>query len=231
MKRAKSKSIKRQILLVDDHPMTRQGLSTTIRGETDLDVCGEAEDARQAMEMVKTARPDLLLLDISMPGKNGLEIIKDLRVMHPDVPVLVVSMHDESLYAERVLRAGAGGYINKQQRPAVLIKAIREVLAGRTYVSHKMSEKILKLFSGRSVATTSPLEILKDREFEVIRHIGQGSSTAEIAKRLNLSAKTVAVHYANIRRKLQVGTYSDLIRLAVRLQEGQNLSQERRREQ
>jgi DNA-binding NarL/FixJ family response regulator len=224
MKFKDSKKPAKKILIVDDHPMVREGLRGTIKGEPDLEICGEAENASQALEALKTTKPDLVLMDISLPGKSGLELIKDLKVMHPGLPVLVLSMHDESLYAERVLRAGAGGYITKQQRPEVLIAAIREVLAGHTYVSNQLSEKILKLFSRREVVTTSPLEILTDREFEIFQLIGEGESTSQIAKHLHISPKTVAVHYANIRRKLKLETYSDLIRLAVRLEEARNLT-------
>ncbi len=225
MKTRDIKETTKKILIVDDHPMMREGLRGTIGNEPDLEICGEAENANQAIEAVKTLTPDLILMDITLPGKSGLELIKDLRVSHPHVPILVLSMHDESLYAERVLRAGAEGYITKQQRPKVLISAIRQVLAGRTYVSEHVSEKILKLFSGRQVTTTSPLEQLTDREFEVFQLIGEGKATAEIAKQLHLSPKTVAVHYANMRRKLKLGTYPDLIRLAVRLEEARNLTQ------
>ena len=201
-------------------PMTRKGLRATHLERTRSNRLRGSRDAPQAMEAIKSLNPDLVLMDLTLPGKSGLELIKDLKVMHPKTPILVLSMHDETLYAERVLRAGAGGYINKQQRPEVLLAAIRDVLVGRTYVSQQLSEKILKQFSGRPVAPTSPLEILTDREFEVFRLVGEGETTVQIAKRLSLSAKTVAVHYANIRRKLQIGTYSDLIRFAVRLEEG-----------
>ncbi len=218
----------RNILIVDDHPMMRQGLRTMIAGEPDLAICGEAENAYQAMELLQTLKPDLVLLDITLPGKSGLELIKDIKVMYPALPMLILSMHDESLYAERVLRAGAGGYITKQQRPEALISAIRQVLAGRTYVSEEVSEKILKHVSGRPAATSSPLEVLTDREFEIFQLIGEGEGTAQIAKQLHLSPKTVAVHYANIRRKLKLATYADLIRFAVRLEEARNLPREER---
>ena len=213
----------RKILIVDDHPLVREGLRSTITGEPDLEISGEAESAAQAMESLKARLPDLVLMDITLPGKSGLELIKDVKALYPQLPILILSMHDESLYAERALRAGAGGYITKGQRPIELISAIRQVLAGRTYVSEKVSEKILKLFSGRQVTATSPLEMLTDREFEVFQLIGEGKATAEIATQLRLSPKTVAVHYANMRRKLKLSTYPDLIRLAVRLEETRNL--------
>ena len=214
----------KRIMIVDDHPMMREGLRGTIKGEPDLEICCEAADARQTIEALKKSVPDLVLMDITLPGKSGLELIKDIRVTHPNLPILVLSMHDESLYAERAIRAGAGGYITKQQSPAELLSAIRQVMSGQTYVSRQLSEKILKLYSGRQVATTSPLEMLTDREFEVFHLIGEGKTTAQIAPHLHLSPKTVAVHYANIRRKLKLETYSDLIRFAVRMQESQNLA-------
>jgi len=223
MKTSKQATAPKKILIVDDHPMLREGLRGMLKGEPDLRICAEAESAHQAMELLKTLAPDLVLLDITLPGKSGLELIKDIKVMYPLLPMLVLSMHDESLYAERVLRAGAGGYITKQQRPEALISAMRQVLAGRTYVSDQISEKILKRMSGRPVMTTSPLEVLTDREFEIFQLIGEGDTTAQIAKNLHLSPKTVAVHYANIRRKLKLATYPDLIRYAVRLEEARNL--------
>src|SRR5215813_4454577 len=164
MKRA----AKKRILIVDDHPMMRQGLAQLIDNEADLSVCGEADTAGQAFTAVGAQRPDLVIADISLPDKNGLELIKDLQAIHADLPVLVVSMHDESLYAERVLRAGARGYIMKQEGGKKLMEGIRQVLGGQIYVSEKMSAKILEIFSGkRAHATDSPLEQLSDREFEV----------------------------------------------------------------
>jgi len=226
MKVGKPTVAPKKILIVDDHPMMREGLRGMIKGEPDLEICAEAENAYQALDLIPASQPDLVLMDITMPGKSGLELIKDIKVMFPALPVLVLSMHDESLYAERVLRAGAGGYVTKQQHPEALIAAIRQVLGGRTSVSSAMSEKILQRFSGRPVATTSPLEVLTDREFEIFQLIGEGESTAQIAKKLHLSPKTVAVHYANIRRKLKLASYPDLIRFAVRLEEARNLHQD-----
>ena len=223
MKTKESPVSRRRILIIDDHPLVREGLRSTITGETDLEIGGEAEDAAQAMQALSVTLPDLILMDITLPGKSGLELTKDIKALYPHVPILILSMHDESLYAERALRAGAGGYITKGQRPVDLVTAIRQVLAGRTFVSEKVSEKILKRFSGRHVASTSPLEMLTDREFEVFQLIGEGKSTGAIATQLRLSPKTVAVHYANMRRKLNVETYPDLIRLAVRLEETRNL--------
>ena len=208
---------KKRILIVDDHPMMRQGLAQLIGSELDLTVCCEAENAAQALEIVVKAKPDLVLADISLPGKNGLELIKDLQAMRPGLAVLVISMHDESLYAERVLRAGGRGYIMKQEGGKKLMLAIRQVLNGQVYVSEKMSAKILEIFSGRrSESGASGVGNLTDREFEVFQLIGLGRSTRDIASQLHLSTKTVEVHRVNIKAKLKIATAPELIRHAVR---------------
>ncbi len=216
---------KRSILVVDDHPMMRQGLSQLINNEPDLTVCCEAGTAEQALEFVTKSKPDLVLADISLPGKSGLELIKDLQALEPELPVLVISMHDESLYAERVLRAGARGYIMKQEGGKKLMQAIRQVLGGQVYVSEKMSAKILEIFSGRRPQSSSPVGNLTDREFEVFQLIGQGRSTRDIAQQLHLSVKTVEVHRVNIKSKLKLATATELIRYAVRWVELQGSDQ------
>jgi DNA-binding NarL/FixJ family response regulator len=213
---------KKRILIVDDHPMMRQGLAQLITSEPDLMVCCEADTAAQALDLAAAQKPDLALVDISLPDKNGLELIKDIHVLCPKVLILVVSMHDESLYAERVLRAGARGYIMKQEGGKKLVEAIRQVLSGHIYVSDKMSAHILEIFSGRrSENAGSSVERLSDREFEVFQLIGEGKGTREIADHLHLSVKTVEVHRANIKEKLKVNTATDLIRYAVRWSEAQ----------
>jgi len=212
----------RRILIVDDHPMMRQGLAQLINNEPDLTVACEADTAGQALDQAVATRPDLVLLDISLPDKNGLELIKDICVLCPEVLVLVVSMHDETLYAERVLRAGARGYIMKQEGGKKLMEAIRQVLSGRIYVSDKMSAKILEIFSGRRAEIAgSSVERLSDREFEVFQLIGEGKGTRDIAGHLHLSVKTVEVHRANIKEKLKLKTATDLVRYAVRWAEAQ----------
>jgi DNA-binding NarL/FixJ family response regulator len=218
MKRGK----KKRILIVDDHPMMRQGLAQLIDNESDLNVCGEADTAGEALTAVSAQKPDLVIADISLPDRNGLELIKDIQAMYSGLPVLVVSMHDESLYAERVLRAGGRGYIMKQEGGKKLMEAIRQVLGGQIYVSEKMSAKILELFSGRRSQTTgSPLEQLSDREFEVFQLIGEGKATREIAEHLHLSVKTVEVHRANIRKKLKLASGTDVVHQAIRWVESQ----------
>jgi DNA-binding NarL/FixJ family response regulator len=217
------KTAKKTVLIVDDHPMMRQGLSQLINNEPDLQASGEAEGAQQALEFMRNSVPNLVMVDISLPDKHGLELIKDIQVLHPGIPVLVVSMHDESLYAERVLRAGGRGYIMKQEGGKKMVEAIRTVLSGQIYVSEKMSARILEIFSGRrSEASRSPVENLTDREFEILQLIGQGKGTRQIAEQLHLSVKTVEVHRVNIKTKLKVNSASELIRFAVRWVETQN---------
>jgi DNA-binding NarL/FixJ family response regulator len=214
---AKNKIIPKRLLIVDDHPMMRTGLAQLIDNEADLRVGAEAENARQALDIALGQTLDLILLDISLPDKNGLELIKDIRALKPGLPILVVSMHDESLYAERVLRAGGRGYIMKQEGGKKLLHAIRQVLSGQIYVSEKMAAGILESFSGRHAETlVSPVHHLSDREFEVFQLIGQGESTREIAAHLHLSAKTIEVHRLNIKKKLKLRTATDLVRHAVR---------------
>ena len=215
MKKPHAAPVRKRILIVDDHPMMRQGLAQLIEAEADLSVCGESETAGSAFESIAALKPDLVLVDISLPDKSGLELIKDFQSVQPGLPVLVISMHDESLYAERVLRAGGRGYIMKQEGGKRLMQAIRQVLGGQIYVSEKMSASILEIFSGRRPeAESSPVGKLTDREFEVFQLIGQGRSTKEIATQLRLSAKTVEVHRINIKQKLQLKSASELIHYA-----------------
>ena len=219
----KTVQTKKRVLIVDDHPMMREGLAQLLEHEPDLAVCGQADNSAQALSSVTTSRPDLALVDISLPDKNGLELIKDLQALQPGLPILVVSMHDETIYAERVLRAGGRGYIMKQEGGKKLMQAIRQILSGQIYVSEKMSAKILEIFSGhRPEAGHSLVERLSDREFEVFQLIGQGKATREIAGRLHLSVKTVEVHRANMKKKLELATGADLVRYAIRWTDAQN---------
>ncbi len=205
----------KRIFVVDDHPMMREGLRSVINCEPDLIICGEADSARKAIAQIENASPDLALVDITLPDKSGLELVKDLRALCPDLLILAISMHDESLYVERMLRAGAKGYINKHQPPGELLKAIRKVLGGHLYMSPEISETFLRRFSNGASPNHSPLEMLTDREFEIFQLLGKGKSGKEISMQLCLSDKTVAVHNANIRRKLRLKTTAQLIRLAV----------------
>ena len=203
-------------MIVDDHPMMRTGLAQLIDNEPDLKVCAEADTAGQALEFVTSQKLDLVILDISLPDKNGLEVIKDIHAQKPDMPILIVSMHDEALYAERVLRAGARGYVMKQEGGKKLMNAIRQVLIGQIAVSEKMSARILEAFSGQRTKAATTVDRLSDREFEVFQLIGQGKGTREIAQHLRLSVKTVEVHRANIKHKLDLKTGNDLVRHAIR---------------
>jgi DNA-binding NarL/FixJ family response regulator len=214
---AKGKSSGKRLFIVDDHPMMRTGLAQLIDNEPDLKICGEAGNAREAYDAVTAQKPDLVLLDISLPDKNGLELIKDLLTLQPGLPILVISMHDELLYAERVLRAGGRGYIMKQEGGKKMLQAIRQVLSGQICVSEKMSARILEAFSGRlAEAAVSPVQLLSDREFEVFQWIGRGRGTREIAQQLRLSVKTVEVHRANIKKKLKLETANELAHYAFR---------------
>ena len=214
VKSAKTPS-KKQILIVDDHPMMREGLRQLIEREPDLEICGEAEDAVMALDLAESQKPDIAVVDITLRSSNGLELIKDLHIRAPKTAVLVLSMHDESLYAERVLRAGGRGYIMKQEGGKKIVDAIRRVLSGSVYVSESVSARILDTFSGRS-ENKSAVETLTDREFEVFQLIAQGLSTSEMAEKLHVSVKTIEVHRVNIKAKLNIATAQELIRFAVR---------------
>lgn len=222
---AKTKTTTKRILIVDDHPMMRTGLAQLINNEPDLKVTAEADNAGQAINLVTKHKFDLALLDISLPDKNGLELIKDIRALHPDLPLLVVSMHDELIYASRVLRAGGRGYIMKQEGGQKFLHAIRQVLAGKIFVSEKMSTRILENFSGHPTTdASSPVQQLSDREFQVFQLIGHGVGTRAIAEQLHLSVKTVEVHRANIKEKLGLKTATELVRFAVRWVDSQGQS-------
>jgi DNA-binding NarL/FixJ family response regulator len=210
-----------KVLIVDDHTVMREGLRTLISCEHDLTVCGEAETATQALDAVTNLKPDLVLADITLPGRSGIELIKDIRALQPAVLILVISIHDELLYAERVLRAGARGYIMKQESGPRMIQAIRQVLAGRIYLSDKISARILENVAGKR-PKASPIERLSDREFEVFQLIGRGKSTAQIAQELHLSTKTVEAHRARVKEKLDLRTMPELISFASRWVETQD---------
>jgi len=206
----------KSVLLVDDHPVMRLGLAALIRAEPDLEVWGEAGTGAEAMELCQKGLPDLVILDLTLPDRNGLELIKDLRSFHPDLTFLVVSMHDEMMYAERVLRAGAKGYIMKEEAPEKLVSAIRQILKGEVFLSSNVASRILKRFAESGAKATSPIERLTDRELEVFQLIGQGKGSREIAGQLNISVRTVDAHRAHIKEKLAFRDATELVHQAVR---------------
>lgn len=209
-------------MIVDDHPMMRDGLRLLLANEADLEVVGEADDANLALEEAEKLKPDIAIVDITLRSSNGLDLIKDLQIRSPKTAVLVLSMHDESLYAERVLRAGGRGYIMKQEGGKRIIEGVRQVLNGHTYVSSAVSARILDSISGHAHRNEhSAIELLTDREFEVFQLIGLGLSTKEMADKLHVSVKTIEVHRVNIKEKLKIPTAPELLRYAVRWLEAQ----------
>jgi DNA-binding NarL/FixJ family response regulator len=207
---------KKTVFVVDDHPLLRQGLAMLINREPDLMVGGEAEDAPAAMKAIAAAKPDILIADISLNGPDGLDLLKNLRMLYPDLPVLILSMHDESIYAERALRARANGYIMKQEATEKVLVAVRRILDGEIYLSNRMANKLLQQYmSGQTVETDSRLAALSDRELEVFRLIGEGLGTRQIAEALHLSMKTVESYQAHLKEKLSLRTGRELMQHAI----------------
>jgi DNA-binding NarL/FixJ family response regulator len=207
---------KRRILVVDDHPIVRQGLALLINREPDLVVCGEAEEAMGAMHVLASARPDVLIVDISLNGPDGLDLLKNIRITNPALPVLILSMHEESIYAERALRAGANGYIMKQEATERVLVAVRRILSGEIYVSDRIADKMLKHYiTGSSTLRDSSIADLSDRELEVFRLIGDGHGTRQIAEELHLSIKTVESYQAHIKEKLSLRSARELMQHAI----------------
>ncbi len=205
-----------KIFLVDDHAIVRQGLALLINRETDLKVCGDSEDANEALHQIEKLRPHLIIVDISLSGPDGLVLLKNIRARDPDLPVLILSMLDELLYAERALRAGANGYIMKHQATEQVLVAIRRILDGEIYVSERMANKMLHRFvGGHPVEQRSPIADLTDRELEVFRLIGEGHGTRQIAEALHLSVKTVESYQAHIKDKLALRNGRELVQRAI----------------
>ncbi|HNY65619.1 MAG TPA: response regulator transcription factor [Deltaproteobacteria bacterium] len=207
---------KMKLMIVDDHPILRKGLAMVINQEPDLEVAGEAEDAQTALKMIEDISPDLVIVDLSLPGIDGIELIKTMKLKHRDLPALVVSMHDESIFAERALRAGARGYIMKQEAVDKVLVAIRKVLQGEIFVSDKVTTKMLEtLVLSDAKGVSSPLDLLSNRELTVFRLIGQGFKTRQIAEELHLSVKTVESYRSHIKDKLKLDTGTDLMKYAI----------------
>jgi DNA-binding NarL/FixJ family response regulator len=215
-------SQKIKVLLVDDHPLVREGLVNLISQLADLQICGEADNEPQALELIRTVQPDVAIVDISLDTGSGIELIKNIKAMFPAVTVLVLSMHDESLYAERALRAGARGYVMKREAAKKVIEAIHCVLAGQLYVSDKIAALMAEKFiEGRPAATASPIEQLSNRELEVFQLLGLGHNTRQIADHLHIGFKTVQAYSARIKEKLKLANATELLREAIRWQESQ----------
>lgn len=207
---------KSRILVVDDHPIVRQGLALLINQEADLLVCGEAEEATGAMHALAFSKPDILIVDISLNGPDGIDLLKNIRSTHPTLPVLILSMHDESMYAERALRAGANGYIMKQEATEKVLVALRRILSGEIYVSDRIANKMLKHYiTGSGTLRRSSIADLSDRELEVFRLIGEGHGTRQIAEELHLSVKTVESYQAHIKEKLSLRSARELMQHAI----------------
>lgn len=205
-----------KVLIVDDHPIVRQGLAQLIEQEEDLSVCGEAEGIEDALASAEAVAPDVAIVDIFLKDASGIELIKDLRVRCPGLPILVLSMYDESVYAERVLRAGAQGYIMKQQATEEVVTALHSILGGDIYLSSTMANRILgKVFSGKGARGSSPVDRLSDRELEVFHLIGRGIGTRQIAERLRLSHKTVETYRGHIKDKLGLANATELLQHAI----------------
>lgn len=204
-----------RIVVVDDHPLVRLGFAQLLSDEEDLTVCGEAESAAEALELVEEVEPDLLVVDISLKGTSGLELIKQVRARRPHLPMLVCSMHDESLFAERALRAGARGYVGKREAPDDLVTAVRAVLAGQRYLSPRFAARLEAAGLGTRDELPEPVGVLSDRELEVFDMIGRGLGTREIAERLGIAVKTVETYRENIKDKLMIDSAPELARRAV----------------
>jgi len=221
--RTAARCVTARVFIVDDHPVVRQGLALLINREADLAVCGDAADAPSALQRLDALQPDIVILDLSLNGPDGLDLLKTIRGRNGALPVLVLSMLDESLYAERALRAGASGYIMKQEATEKVLVAIRRILGGGIYLSDRMANKVLHHFVGGSPAgENSPLSELTDREMEVFRLIGKGNSTRQIAEQLHISVKTVESYQAHIKEKLSLKNARELMQSAMRYGFGDN---------
>ena len=212
----KTLAVKKTVLVIDDHPLIRQGVAMLINQQEDMEVCGEAEDMHAAMQCIAQRRPDVVILDISLKGPDGLDLLKAIRTKDPGLPVLILSMHDEAIYAERALRARANGYIMKQEATEKVLVAVRRIMGGEVYLSDAMSKKMLQQFiDGGPSLLESRIATLSDRELDVFRRIGEGRATREIAADLHLSVKTVETYQAHIKEKLRLKSGRELIQHAI----------------
>jgi DNA-binding NarL/FixJ family response regulator len=217
-------SLKRRIFIVDDHPLVREWLATLINQQSDLKVCGEAGSASEGLELITAIKPHVAVVDISMEGGSGIELIKNIKATCPEVAVIVLSMHDEMLYRERALRAGARGYVMKREATKTVLQAIRCVLEGKLYLNNKLARQMAGEFVERKpTATASPVELLSDRELEVFQLLGRGLGTRQIAEEMHVSFRTVQTFSARIKEKLNLSTGTELLRVAMRWNDSQAL--------
>ncbi len=211
-----------KIVIIDDHPLMRKGLAMSLESEADIRVAAQAASAEDGLGIIEAEDPDLVVVDISLPGMSGIELVKQVQAIRPEMKTLVVSRHDEALYAERAIRAGVKGYVMKLEAPDVMIKAVRRVMNGGIYVSEKVNERLLMgMVSGNELLSQSPLDVLSDRELEVFELTGKGFGTREIAERLHLSVKTVESYRARIKTKLNLSNAAELMQHAVQWVEGE----------
>jgi DNA-binding NarL/FixJ family response regulator len=213
--------MKNKVLLVDDHPLVREWLANLINGEADFEVCGQAGNAREALDSIRKSSPRIVVVDISLDGSSGLELIKDVRAQHPQVATLVLSMHDETLFAERAMRAGAAGYIMKREATGKVLEALRALITGGLYFSHTVNAQIAHKWVQGSADKPSAAEILSDRELEVFQLLGRGYNTRQISEQMSVSFKTIQAYCARIKEKLNLANINELIFHAVRWHESQ----------
>ena len=205
-----------RILLIDDHPLLRTGIGQLIAQQKDMTVCGEVDDSLKALDAIQETSPDIVILDITLKKMSGIEVLKHIKVRFPKVKVLILSMHDETLYAPRALRAGASGYIMKQEAADNVVAALRKIMTGEVYISERMATQMLsRMVGGRATPISSPVDLLSDRELEVFTLLGKGDGTRDIAEKLNLSVKTIESHRAHIKEKLNLKNATELVRHAV----------------
>jgi DNA-binding NarL/FixJ family response regulator len=204
-----------RVLIIDDHPLLRQGIATLINSEKDFTVCAQIHDPRQAIDVIRKNDPQIIILDLSLQGSSGIEVLKDIKAQFPKVRVLIFSMHDETVYAPRALRAGAMGYLMKQEPPEKIIAALRQVMRDQVYLSEQMASRLLNAFTGKRDSLGSPVEVLSDRELEVFSLIGNGNSTRGISEKLKLSVKTIESHRAHIKEKLNLESATQLVQHAI----------------
>jgi DNA-binding NarL/FixJ family response regulator len=208
--------LKKKILLVDDHPLIRKGIALTLEAEPTFEICCQVSSGEEALEMLSRIEADAAIVDVSLPGMNGIELIKHMKTAKPDLKILVVSRHDEEVYAERAIRSGANGYIMKQEAGEVLINGVKKILAGGVFVSQAINERMLQnMLNNKGTSEQSPFELLSDRELEVFEHIGRGVVTKDIAEKMHVSVKTIETYKARMKEKLGFETSLELTRSAI----------------